>query len=312
MTTKEEIKAVLDSLRDAKVTPFTHDKPYAAILPTRPELSQAGRTILITGGGTGVGLNIGHAFVKASPDTIIILGRRADVLQSAVSALEKEAKSVGVSTRIIARPCDLTNVTEVKAFWKSLANEGITVDVLVHSAAKFTEPKPMLELGADEVWSQIEANTKAPLYFTEQFCAQSMDRRKFIVNLTSAVIHSHRHPAVAIRPAYILSKTTATLFFQLLAQAVSPEHTQIVTMEPGLVYNEYWESLGLPTEYFSNPELSADFAVWAASEEAAFLHGRMAWASWDVDELRAGELRKRIDADPYFLQVSVSGIEFRV
>jgi hypothetical protein len=33
--------------------------------------------------------------------------------------------------------------------------------------------------------------------------------------------------------------------------------------------------------------LSADFIVWAASEEAAFLRGRFVFANFDVDELKA-------------------------
>ncbi len=34
-------------------------------------------------------------------------------------------------------------------------------------------------------------------------------------------------------------------------------------------------------------QLPADFTVWAASPEADFLHGKLVWASWDVDELKA-------------------------
>jgi hypothetical protein len=55
-------------------------------------------------------------------------------------------------------------------------------------------------------------------------------------------------------------------------------------------------------------ELCGAFAVWAATDEAKFLHGRFAWASWDVEELASGELRKRIDEDPYFLRTSISGL----
>lgn len=34
-------------------------------------------------------------------------------------------------------------------------------------------------------------------------------------------------------------------------------------------------------------ELPADFTVWALSDEARFLKGRLVWANWDVDELKA-------------------------
>jgi hypothetical protein len=50
------------------------------------------------------------------------------------------------------------------------------------------------------------------------------------------------------------------------------------------------------------------FAVWAASKEAAFAHGRVLWASWDVEELASGNVRKHIDEDNDYLRVSVVGI----
>lgn len=33
--------------------------------------------------------------------------------------------------------------------------------------------------------------------------------------------------------------------------------------------------------------LPTSFMVWAASEEAKFLNGKLVWANWDVDELKA-------------------------
>lgn len=50
-------------------------------------------------------------------------------------------------------------------------------------------------------------------------------------------------------------------------------------------------------------------AVWAASPEARFLHGRFIWASWDVDELKEGPIRQNIDNDPDFLTMSVMGLK---
>lgn len=54
--------------------------------------------------------------------------------------------------------------------------------------------------------------------------------------------------------------------------------------------------------------LPGSFAVWSATEQAEFLHGRFVWSGWDVNELSTGELRKRIDQDPYFLRLSVGGL----
>jgi NAD(P)-dependent dehydrogenase (short-subunit alcohol dehydrogenase family) len=160
------------------VTRNVYREPYPAISPTRPELSQAGKTVLITGGGIGVGFGIARAFVRASANTVIILGRRAAVLETARSCLKDEAKSAGTGTKIITQACDVVNSAEVNAFWKGLNDQGIVVDVLVANAAKFTEPKQMLELGTEEVWSQMEMNAKSSLYFAEKFHSQGSEKRK--------------------------------------------------------------------------------------------------------------------------------------
>ncbi|MBE3049058.1 hypothetical protein IMZ48_42475 [Candidatus Bathyarchaeota archaeon] len=55
--------------------------------------------------------------------------------------------------------------------------------------------------------------------------------------------------------------------------------------------------------------MPAAFAVWAASKEARFAHGRFLWAAWDVDELATGELRERLETDDDFLRVGVSGLK---
>ena len=55
-------------------------------------------------------------------------------------------------------------------------------------------------------------------------------------------------------------------------------------------------------------DLPAHFAVWAASREAAFLHGRFVWSEWDVEELKAGPTREKIDSDHTYLQIGVHGL----
>jgi hypothetical protein len=189
-------------LPQKNVTPNTHREPYPAVSPSRPELSQAGRAILVTGGGTGVGYSIAQSFVRAAADTVIIIGRRQDVIAEAAASLEKEAKSVGTNTKIISRSMDATDLAKVDALWKDLAAQGITVDVYVANAAKFSDGKSILELGFDEVWSQIETNAKSPLYITEKFCGQPGDKKKVsnislrhfltadLVDLLTCVIHS--------------------------------------------------------------------------------------------------------------------------
>src|SRR4051812_3096366 len=84
-------------------TKITHHSPYPTISPTRPELSQAGKTVFITGGGTGVGFAIAKGFILASAATVIINGRRADVLEAAGAKLQNEAAEIGKPTKILVK-----------------------------------------------------------------------------------------------------------------------------------------------------------------------------------------------------------------
>lgn len=54
--------------------------------------------------------------------------------------------------------------------------------------------------------------------------------------------------------------------------------------------------------------LPGAFAVWCASDEAAFLHGRFVWSAWDVEELKSGSIRNKLDKDVQFLRIGVHGL----
>lgn len=279
-----DIEEQFKQLYRTNVTNTIHRGPYPAILPSRPELSQAGRVVLITGGGTSIGHSIARSFVRASANTVIIIGRRSDVLEAAGSRLVQEAETSGTNTKIITRTCDIVDLAQVNAFWEDLTSRGITVDVFVSNAAKFTQPKSILELGADEVWSQVEVNAKAPLYFTEKFYSQPGEKQKvrgsgvllfhtlrigrygptdmsnnfntqFIVNVSTQSSHGTSHPGIAVRPAYTLSKMAGTLLFQLIAQNTPPEKMQIISFHPGLIYNDTWKGMGLPPDDFDDGKI---------------------------------------------------------
>lgn len=64
----------------------------------------------------------------------------------------------------------------------------------------------------------------------------------------------------------------------------------------------------MPLTSLFEENLPGQFAVWAASPAAAFLHGRFVWCEWDVDELASGEIRQKIDEDPWYLKVGVKGL----
>src|SRR5438105_3316532 len=86
---------------------------------------QVARTVVISGGGTGMGKAIAGAFAS-DRESVVILGRRKDVLQRAATEL---------GGAVVPRQCDVTDPAQVEAFVEWLHNEvSPTVDVLVNNA----------------------------------------------------------------------------------------------------------------------------------------------------------------------------------
>ncbi|GAB3161739.1 SDR family NAD(P)-dependent oxidoreductase [Microbispora hainanensis] len=80
------------------------------------------RTVVISGGGTGIGKAVAARFA-ADGDRVVIIGRRADVL-------ERTAKEIGAT----ALAADLSEPAEVERVRAGLAERFGTIDVLVNNA----------------------------------------------------------------------------------------------------------------------------------------------------------------------------------
>lgn len=63
---------------------------YPTISPTRPELSTAGKTVCITGGGTGLRFACTEAFAQSGAKNIITTSRRAKILSDAEQKLSSK------------------------------------------------------------------------------------------------------------------------------------------------------------------------------------------------------------------------------
>ncbi|KAI1352013.1 short-chain dehydrogenase [Xylaria sp. FL0043] len=291
----------------ATLTDPIHKSTYDAISPLRPELSQVGRTILISGGTAGIGYGIARGFVRASAARVIIIGRREEVLAKATDDLEQEAGK----TEVIGIPCDVANEEAVEALWDKLKLDGIVVDVLILSAVKFPPNKPLRDIRTAETWKLFDINVRAQLQMSERFYRQEqkgLAKTKYLLYVSSVSVHDFN--VGREYPGYALTKHSLQLGLQLMSQDTPPEEIQIISFHPGAIFNENARDKGYTEDSlpWDDVDLPGHFAVWAASPEAKFLHGRFVWASWDVEKLQSGEIRRRIDEEPTYLKIGINGL----
>ncbi|NMN38434.1 SDR family oxidoreductase [Pedobacter riviphilus] len=111
--------------------------------PMLREDALKGKTIVITGGGTGLGKAMGVYFLKLGAN-LVITSRKQDVLQK--TADEMEEKTGG---KVLAVACDVREVAQVEnVLAKTLERFG-SVDVLLNNAAgNFISPTERLSANA--------------------------------------------------------------------------------------------------------------------------------------------------------------------
>jgi NAD(P)-dependent dehydrogenase (short-subunit alcohol dehydrogenase family) len=118
------------AFQEGHATKTYHKKAYPAIDPTRPELSAKGKTIVITGGGTGIGAETAVYFARAGASRIALLGRREQPLLDTKARIEAESPG----TKILAIPTDVVKQSDVDAAFEKIASGG-KINVLVSNAA---------------------------------------------------------------------------------------------------------------------------------------------------------------------------------
>jgi NAD(P)-dependent dehydrogenase (short-subunit alcohol dehydrogenase family) len=102
-----------------------------------------GKTIIITGGGTGLGKSMGTYFLKLGAN-LVITSRKQDVLEK--TAAEMAAETGG---KVIAVACDVRKYEEVENVLKKAIEAFGRVDVLLNNAAgNFISPTERLSANA--------------------------------------------------------------------------------------------------------------------------------------------------------------------
>ena len=102
-----------------------------------------GKTILVTGGGTGLGKSMGLYFLKLGAN-LVITSRKLDVLQETAREMEK-----ATGGKVLALSCDVREIEQVEKMWADAVAHFGKVDVVLNNAAgNFISPTERLSTNA--------------------------------------------------------------------------------------------------------------------------------------------------------------------
>ena len=280
-------------------TQVWHTSPPPSISPTRPELSAAGKTIVITGGGTGIGASIALAFAQAGAAHIGLIARREEKLKSSAA----EIRSVSPSTKVSYAIADTLDVPALTAAFQKLDTELGSIDVMVSNAGYLSTPATVLEADAKDWWRAIEVNVLGTFNTIRAFIPLAA-KDAVLLNISTGIAHMPSNLEGV--SAYAAGKVAGAKLVEYVSNELkeSGKGVRVYNVQPGVVASEMNDKHG-KVPPMDSPDLPANFCVWLASPEGKFLDGKFVWVNWDVDELKARA--KEIAADPHELVLTLRG-----
>ncbi len=158
-----------------------------------------GNTVLITGGGTGIGLELARLLVQRD-NQVIICGRRADRLHKAQEQLPG----------LIIRPCDLTDAAERQQLVDWLVSEYPALNILVNNAGiqRVVDFTAGLRDLAD-VEEEVSINLLVPIYMSAMLLPHLAKHDvAAIINISSGLAYT----PLAVVPVYCATKAAIHTF----------------------------------------------------------------------------------------------------
>ena len=125
-----------------------HNDTYPSIDPSNPALSAKGKTVIVTGGGRGIGPEFARAFAQAGAAHVALLGRTQGTLTKAKDAIGVDFPS----TKVTTHAADVADEVAVR----KAAEEVGPWDVLILNAGLASRLAPIADIGLDEWWKVFE------------------------------------------------------------------------------------------------------------------------------------------------------------
>jgi uncharacterized oxidoreductase len=172
-------------------------------------------TIVITGGSSGIGLEMCRQFIK-SGNKVITCSRSLDKLKEAQKTVPD----------LIVYPCDIANEKECDEFIKWINRNHPEVNVLINNAAivtrtAFIEDDLILEKMNDEIATNFTAPVRLIKLFYPTLIKNSNSK---IINITTGLVYAPR----GMYTFYNATKSALNSFTQVLRYQLKNEPIHII------------------------------------------------------------------------------------
>ena len=183
----------------------------------------SGNTILITGGGSGIGRALAEAFHKEG-NKVIITGRRKQQLDQTTAA-NPGMKSAAV---------DVADAGAVRNFANSLKSDYPSLNAVIHNAG-IMKPESLEKGDVDDAEATIATNLLGPIRLTAALLPQlEKQPRAAIMTVSSGLAFV----PMAMTPTYCATKAAIHSYTQSLRYQLRDTRVQVIELIPPYVQTE--------------------------------------------------------------------------
>jgi uncharacterized oxidoreductase len=184
-----------------------------------------GNTILITGGGSGIGRGLAEAF-QALGNTVIIAGRRRQALEETTTA----------NPGMRSAQLDIESAESIRAFASTMAKEYPALNVVIHNAG-IMRPENLLEQAEElkDAEAIITTNLLGPIRLTAVLLPQLKKQpAATIMTVTSGLAYL----PMALTPTYCATKAAIHSYSMTLRYQLRGTKVDVLELVPPYVQTE--------------------------------------------------------------------------
>lgn len=201
--------------------------------------SLKGRTVFITGGGSGIGAAFVEAFVAQGSRVAFV-----DILEDESRALVERVNATSSAGEAYFYSCNLVNIDDLKTVIEQVNNDLGPISVLINNAASDTRHD--FRDVTPEYWDERMNINLRPQFFAAQAVYPQMKALGggSIINLGSMSWHESQ----GNMPGYTSAKSAVLGLTRGLARDMGADKIRVNTLTPGWVMTERQLSLWVTEE----------------------------------------------------------------